>query len=357
MATIVMTIWPAFGHLNPTLKLARKLRRTGHRVCYLGLPEFERYIISQGFEFFAVLSEVGRFDRLFKATALDASVQIEKALHRIRPDLLIIDSVLRDFAGIAYKLRIPSLLVAVSLDEVRFPIFDTETAGSVLKQPTLVLCPAEFDFPEATKRNGDHHVEASIDLERSELRPFPWGELDESKPLIYCSLGSHSNQYGQSRDLFLAVIDAIERKPEWQLILATGRGLIDQIDLHVPANALVVEWAPQLKVLKKSSIMITHGGLGSLKECIYFGVPMIVYPMMFDQKSNAARVAYHGIGVQGNSDMISRDQILSFIELIQVDGSFKMKITSMSRIFKEAEESSKGVQIIEAMLGAYSNIS
>src|SRR5689334_10205942 len=55
MAAIVLFPFPAFGHLNPTLKLAKSLKQAGHQTCYLGLADFEEYVRSQGFDFIPIL--------------------------------------------------------------------------------------------------------------------------------------------------------------------------------------------------------------------------------------------------------------------------------------------------------------
>jgi UDP:flavonoid glycosyltransferase YjiC (YdhE family) len=59
----------------------------------------------------------------------------------------------------------------------------------------------------------------------------------------------------------------------------------------------VVDKAPQLAVLSRADVMLTHGGLGSIKESLYFGVPMLVFPLRFDQEANARRVHDRGLGV------------------------------------------------------------
>src|SRR5690349_6688733 len=55
MATVMFCPFPEFGHLNPTLKLARALKQAGHQICYLGLADFEEYVRSQGFDFIPIL--------------------------------------------------------------------------------------------------------------------------------------------------------------------------------------------------------------------------------------------------------------------------------------------------------------
>lgn len=151
-----------------------------------------------------------------------------------------------------------------------------------------------------------------------------------------------------SRQSFQAVIDCIARRPEWQLILTTGSLNVAEFS-GVPENALLVKAAPQLEVLKRASIMIGHGGFNSVKECIYFGVPMILFPVIRDHPAIAARAVYHGLGVRGELREASVEQIDEMIN--RVDGStFRTRIGAMAKIFRADEAASPSVKVIEEVI-------
>jgi MGT family glycosyltransferase len=142
----------------------------------------------------------------------------------------------------------------------------------------------------------------------------------------------------------------MRERPDWQLVLAAGVHL-RATDLHpVPDNVVVVNWAPQLEMLERASIMITHGGLGGVKEAIFFGVPMIVFPCRWDQPHNAARIVYHGLGVRGDINNGSVGQIHSLIDAIAKDPKFKSRVDAMSRTFREIEDSGVGVSTVEKII-------
>jgi UDP:flavonoid glycosyltransferase YjiC (YdhE family) len=369
MATIMFFPFPAYGHLNPTLKLAKRLKQAGHRVCYLGLADFEDYVLSQGLEFIPIL-EGGNPENSSKVDPLhllgvgtrgtddEATfrqlMEIEKRLKEIvrdaDPDLLFVDYVV---GGLAYRtaneLGILSAIIHVTLIDgpmLGKPTFDPHN----LQLPVLILCPEEFDFPNAAKKPDRYYIEPSIDLQRRESYPFPWHELDESKPLIYCSMGSQSQLYEDGSNLLRTIIEAMRERPDWQLVLAVGRHMDCDVFHPVPENVLLVNWAPQLEMLERASIMINHGGLGAVKECILFGVPMIVFPCRWDQPHNAARVVYHGLGVRGNINDASVEQIHSLIDVVDKDPKFKSRIDAMSKTFHEIENSGRGVQMVESIL-------
>lgn len=370
MANIVIVPWPEFGHVNPTLKLAKALNLAGHRVCYLGISDFEHYICSQGLEFLPILNSSypagqaaeqagkAKLDRvhalLHNAGAREAmdlfketQEEVKQALAELQPDLLITDVILSHLADMAaYEFGILTAVVNVMV----MGDFYMPTIYPRADPPLLILCPREFDFPNANGKGNRHYIEPCIDLERKELNAFPWDKVDETKPLIYCSLGSVSYIYEPSHRFFRAVIDAVAQKPDRQLVLSLGPHLNVNDFLPIPENVLVVNWAPQLEILKRASMMITHGGLGTVKECIYFGVPMVVFPAKYDQPHNAARVAYHGIGLQASINTVSAEEIGFLIDKIDQNPSFKSRCNSMSKIFKAMEYSQRGVRIIEELL-------
>lgn len=91
------------------------------------------------------------------------------------------------------------------------------------------------------------------------------------------------------------------------MIFSTGGIEFDK----VPTNVFLFNQVPQLDLLRNCDMMITHGGLTSIKECIQQNVPMLVYPInrKFDQNGNAARVYFHNLGLRGNISSDSSENI------------------------------------------------
>jgi MGT family glycosyltransferase len=200
-----------------------------------------------------------------------------------------------------------------------------------------------------TRNRSVYYIEASIDM-RSDEPSFDWEQVNESLPLIFCSLGSQAHLYQESKQVFHTIIEAMRARPGWQMILSVGRHLSAEFSA-LPPNVLVVNWAPQLEILKRASIMITHGGLGAVKECILLGVPMIVFPMSRNQPMSGARVVYHGLGVRGDMRRVTVESVHALVEKIERNPSYKQRVREMSEKFREVEESGRGVKIIEKILG------
>jgi MGT family glycosyltransferase len=215
--------------------------------------------------------------------------------------------------------------------------------------PELILCPREFDFPGAARKKNCYYIEASIDLERRDA-PFPWHEVEGGQPLVYCSLGSQSHLIEGSGAFFRALVEAFAADPRRQLVLAVGSNFKVEEFRPAPPNVLVVNTAPQLEILKRASVMLSHGGFNSVKEAIYFGVPMVLFPLIRDHPAIAARVAYHGLGLRGRFRRASAATFRALIDEVDGSGAFKERVGAMGRRFREVERSAVGVHLIESIL-------
>ncbi|HEY9402420.1 MAG TPA: glycosyltransferase [Pyrinomonadaceae bacterium] len=370
MSSLAIIMLPEEGHIVPTFKLAKSLIARGHRVCYVVPQNLEQYISAQELECLSVSEDIWQAPAHARPTMPDPVErmnaviysnrrQLVELLKSVEIDLLIVDPYMPTVALAAYESGINFTFLNVAFDTNRpFALLDSlqETTGAssasltaLGKVPQLITYPREFEFPQVLNEGRAlYHVEASVDLQRSEPA-FPWEQIDSSKPLIYCTLGSQCHLFKESRQFFQTIIEAIGARPDWQMILSVGRHLSAEF-AALPPNVLVVNWAPQLEILKRASIMITHGGIGTLKDCIFFAVPMIVFPMMRDQPMSGARVVYHGLGVRGDMRHVTVESVQALVEKIERNPAYQQRVREMSEKFREVEESGRGVKIIEKIL-------
>jgi zeaxanthin glucosyltransferase len=223
--------------------------------------------------------------------------------------------------------------------------------ASHLDLPELVLCPREFDFPQVEENPDRHYVGAGVDLERREP-DFPWDRLSSSKPLVYCSLGSAPQNWPHFPRFLSSVLDAMRIHPEFQWVLSTGKGAHAEALERAPAEAVVVPYAPQLKLLARAAVMVGHGGLNSLKEAMWHGVPVVALPCMVDQWGNAARLAYHGLGLVEDVAHLTGEKIARCISRVLGEPSYRQRMEAMRQAFHERERSGRALQLVEAMLSS-----
>jgi zeaxanthin glucosyltransferase len=122
--------------------------------------------------------------------------------------------------------------------------------------------------------------------------PFPWERLT-GEALVYASLGTVVNGI---EDLYRIIIEAMSNIPSVQLVLSVGKNVSVEALGKLPPHTIAVQSAPQLALLKKAALCITHAGLNTTLEAITHGVPMVAIPIAFDQPGVAVRIKLHGLG-------------------------------------------------------------
>lgn len=115
----------------------------------------------------------------------------------------------------------------------------------------------------------------------------------------------------------------------------------------LPGNPLFVGYAPQLELLKKATLTITHAGLNTTLECLTDGVPMVAIPVAFDQLGNAARIAWTGAGEFVPLSRLSVPRLRGAIQRVLTQESYKKNATRLQAAIRRAGGVSRAADIIE----------
>jgi zeaxanthin glucosyltransferase len=222
-----------------------------------------------------------------------------------------------------------------------------------LKLPHLFLCPEELDFP-GTVRPGCYYAEASIDVERQQP-DFNWSKIKQNKALIYCALGTtvgavETLTVAKAKQFIQSVIDSISKKPKYQLVVSVSDYLCVDDFTFIPDNVIIVNKAPQLALLERACLAIIAGGIHTIKECIFSGTPMIVFPICADQPENAKRIQYHGLGLVGDIQDLTVQKITNFIETIENNSSLQQRVETWGNKFRKIENSGLSIKFISEIL-------
>jgi MGT family glycosyltransferase len=206
----------------------------------------------------------------------------------------------------------------------------------------VTQCPREFDFgcppdfPQFHYAGPFHDGRGRMDFD------FPWQQLT-GEPIVYASMGTLQNGL---IDIFRSITQAAIGLKELQFVLAVG-GQLDPRQLGaVPANVMVVSHAPQIEVLKRSSLCITHAGLNTALESLSSGVPMLAIPITNDQPGVAARIANKKVGVVISPDQASSASFVAAIKRVLGDSTFRDNV----RRVQEAIRTTNGLSIAADIL-------
>jgi UDP:flavonoid glycosyltransferase YjiC (YdhE family) len=138
-------------------------------------------------------------------------------------------------------------------------------------------------------------------------------------------------------------------------VLSTGKGLDIGEIFPAPDNLYVFDYVPQVDLLQYCDIMITHGGINSITECVFYGVPTLNYPLSleWDQPGCAARATYHKVGLMGKINKDSAKTISQKLNKIKTNYDFfKKNVTDMREKFKEKNNSNEIIEIINRIIAS-----
>ncbi len=204
--------------------------------------------------------------------------------------------------------------------------------------------PAEFDFPRKNLSQcfhftGPFHYLNSVNRETVS---FPWEKLT-GKPLIYASLGTLQNR-------LLWVFEMIaESCTEFdvQLVITLGWGNDKKELPEFSGNPIVVGFAPQLELLKKATLTITHAGMNTTLHCLSNAVPMVAIPITNEQPGVAARIAYTGTGEVIPLTKLSVKGLQNALHKVLNDPSFKNNALRLQGAIERAGGVNRAADIIE----------
>lgn len=337
MSTVFFLGLPAHGHINPSLPLVAELVKQGERIIYYATPEFQARIAATGAEFRAYpwddrLSPNAPDFGMFGLMANSAQITAETfpwllaQAETERPAYLFLDSMCLWGNLLQQRLKIPAITSCTTfalhpksgqkppLDMVllmlrTFPLllrylrqtrqldkqYGTRSPSLVeffnnRQALNLVFTSREFQ-PGAEHFGADYCFVGPALGARAEDATFPWAKLAD-RPILYVSLGTLFNDAAPFfKDCVTALTAFTAAQPgHWAVVLSLGKK-VDPASLgKLPDHFVAQAYVPQLAVLERTALFITHGGMNSVSEALWYNVPTIVVPQMGDQYFVAQRI-------------------------------------------------------------------
>ena len=372
MSKIVFFCIPAHGHTNPTLGVVRELVRRGHQVKYYSYEPFRTVIEAAGADFVpcdAYDAQLGLTpkdgERIGKDLAFSTHVLVETTLAlndmvcrdmaAWQPDCIVADSMAAWGKAVALKLGIPFVSSTTTF------AFNQESA-KIMKQSFRELLAFFAAMPKINRdvrrlQATGYPVKSVLELIQNDqnthtivytspefqpcaesfsdryafvgpsVRPAREQVTKTHEKLVYVSMGTVVND---RLALYRACIDALAGE-DLQLILSVG----EQVDIAalgpLPENVSVYPRVDQIAVLEKADVFLSHCGMNSASESLYFGVPLLCYPQTKEQGGVAARVTALGAGLMLENPSVSA--IKAAVKLLLSDTKIKANAEEIARSF------------------------
>lgn len=228
-------------------------------------------------------------------------------------------------------------------DKVGLKVNWNDPAATTSKLAVISQTPKEFDFANIPWPSQFHYTGPFHDGVGRPWQPFPWEKLD-GRPLIYVSLGTLLNGLVP---IYRTILDALGTLQEAQAVLSIGNNLnSDDLGL-VPSNTIVVPSAPQIEILERAALCITHAGLNTTLESLAKGVPMVAIPLGFEQPGVAARIAHHGAGEVIEVEDLTVARLSEVIQRVQSNPDYRDRACFFKDVFAETRGLDMAAEIVE----------
>ncbi len=391
---------PGHGHVNPSLPLVAELVRRGHQIIYFISEGYRARVEAAG----AVYRPYATIhDDYFDGRGLSGSVPQQVAYELIttteeilpnllettraaNPDYILFDGMCPWGYMVARTLGLPAI-ASLALPPVAAP---PPRAMLNLLPLFLTLLPMLFrDFGkglEANKRAkaltkhynlppfgmvgiinnvGDISIsytsaefQSFADSAHKSVRFVGWtvNETPANEPfsferlqgrrLIYVSMGTLNND---DIGFFKMCIEAFAGGDHFVMMTTGGRIQPDAFGT-LSENVAVYEWVPQIEVLKRAALFISHGGMNSVHDSLYFGVPLLVVPQQFEQTTNAMRVVELGAGLMLKAKQVNAQAIRDSAVRLLTESHFKTEAEHIGDTLRSAGGAVRAADEVEALL-------
>ncbi|HEX2907388.1 MAG TPA: macrolide family glycosyltransferase [Phototrophicaceae bacterium] len=358
---------PAHGHVNPSLSVVEELVRRGETIIYYATEEFRSRIEGTGAIFRPYtelpLADVASVSQkplahlgvMLLEGSLRLLPQVLEAAQTEKPDYLLVDSMCTWGWQVAEKLHLPAIssvstfvftpaaMLGIGLpgDLVKF-WWSSRASRAEYKQIAQQLArrygvssPGFMDVfcqlglinliytakqlqPAAnTLDDRFKFIGPSITLrqEVSDVRL----DTGASKPVIYISLGTVHNA---NRDFYQTCFKALGENPAYQIVLSIGKNTDIASFTDIPSNFIVRNYVSQLEILQHADLFISHSGMNSVHEALYYGVPLLLVPQIIEQKAVASRVVKNGAGICLDKEKATPTTLRYWVDKLLAEPSF-----------------------------------
>jgi zeaxanthin glucosyltransferase len=201
---------------------------------------------------------------------------------------------------------------------------------------------AEFEFPRQHLPPSFHFTGPYSRSISREPASFPFEKLT-GQPLIYASMGTLQNRLsGVFENIAQACVGL-----DAQLVIALGGGSNPESLPNLPGSPLVVGYAPQLELLQRATLTITHAGMNTALESLSNGVPMVAIPIANDQPGVAARIAWTGTGEVVSLAKSRSSRLRAAVKQVLTEESYKQNAVRLQAAIRRAGGVSRAADIVE----------
>ncbi len=383
------------GHAFPAIALGRALADRGSEVTIETWEERRAAVEGAGLDF-AAAEEYRMFpppdpDSAEGTHAAEAAQALVPLLEEMRPDVVVSDiltlapTLAAEVAGIPRATLIPHLYPAV---EAGLPFFAiglraprTGLGCRVWREGQRLLdiglAHGRRDLNIQRERLGLASIErfhGGISPELALVGTFPqleyprnWpGGVEVTGPMTFemphpdielppggapLVLVAPSTAHDSRNQLVRTALAALAEEPV--RVVATTNRVMPQSPIEVPANAVLVDWLSYSQLMPAASLVISHGGHGTVARALGAGAPLLICPFTGDMSETAMRVAWAGVGLSLPRRLTRPGPLRWAAQRILSDPTFTIRAGELAAWGREHDGAERGAQLVEGLARAH----
>lgn len=390
MGKVVFFCIPAQGHTNPTLGVVRELVKRGHEVWYYSYEMLRGPIEAAGARFVScdaydaeqklspadgarVAKDLTFATKVLVDTTLALDEMVCRDMERLKPGCIVADSMAVWGKAVSGKMGIPFVSSTTTF------AFNRQSA-QVMKQGMGELVKLLLAMPAVGKqirrlRKRGYPIKNILDILQNDndthtivytspefqpfsdtfsdryafvgpsIRPVELPLAKTREKLVYVSMGTVNNDM---ETLYRDCIGALAPMGH-QVILSVG----DQVDISrlgpLPEHVQVYPRVDQMAVLEQADVFVTHCGMNSVSEGLYFGVPLVLLPQTAEQSGVANRAEELGAGIRPGGE--SGAAIAEAVARLLSEPEYRKAAERIGAGFRSCPGAAGAADKIEAVMG------
>ncbi len=176
-------------------------------------------------------------------------------------------------------------------------------------------------------------------------QPHPEIELPPGEaPLV---LVAPSTAHDSTNRLVRTALAALAEEPV--RVVATTNRVRPQEPIEVPANAVLVDWLSYSQLMPAASLVVSHGGHGTVARALGAGTPLLVCPFTGDMSETAMRVDWAGVGLSLPWRLCRPGPLRWAARRLLSEPSFAARAGELATWARENDGAARGAELVEGL--------